>query len=68
MFLPKNQEKLWSEEIINKIALELILYLSFFQCRFEAWCKFYRFELTNQLSNNIGYTLLLIEIPVKMVN
>ena len=44
------------------------MYLSFFQYRFEAWCKFYRFELTNQLSNNTGYTLLLIEIPVKMVN
>ena len=44
------------------------MYLSFFQCRFEDWFKFYRFELTNQLYNNIGYTLLLIEIPVKMVN
>ena len=44
------------------------MYLFFFQCRFEAWCKFYRFELTNQLSNDIGHTLLLIEIPVKMVN
>ena len=44
------------------------MYLSFFQCRFEVWCKFYRFELTNQLSNNIGYTLLLIEFAVKMVN
>ena len=44
------------------------MYLSFYQCRFEVWCKFYRFELTNQLSNYIGYTLLLIEIPVKMVN
>ena len=44
------------------------MYLSFFQCRFEVWCKFYRFELTDQLFNKIGYTLLLIEIPVKMVN
>ena len=24
IFLPKNQEKMWSEEIINKIDLELI--------------------------------------------
>ena len=37
------------------------MYLPFFQCRFKAWYKFYLFELTNQLSNYIGYTLLLIE-------
>ena len=37
------------------------MYLPFFQCRFKAWYKFYLFELTNQLSNYIGYTSLLIE-------
>ena len=37
------------------------MYLSFFLCHFGAWCILYLFKLTNQISNYIGNTLLLIE-------